>query len=263
MSLKTALSSLLDCFVSKTGFNSLFDSRLNSQKAVISNQAMPAGGEPVYISSSNGDQIAPSNGYYCFQVSGSISNGSNVQLNAEGFSSKSLAAAASQSVSIFLPVKKGQAMSNYQDGFSTATLIFVWTVGGGYLSSLVKRMGGGLCLLSHLLRHFSSSQAGKRSQVHNIKAILSKKTTNGGHHTLLQVTDMFVSGATTFFLFKSTISLGASVFDHNVIPQLVRCFRLKKARVLPQVLGGMKVPYLYTGSIVVSAQPNFCAGGAL
>lgn len=65
MSLKTSLSALCDCFVTKIGFNSLFDTRLSAQKVFVSNQSMPSSTVTDFVYTTPTDQhfTAPSDGY--------------------------------------------------------------------------------------------------------------------------------------------------------------------------------------------------------
>lgn len=150
MSLKTALSSLLDCFVSKAGFNTLFDQRLSYRKSFIAQQALPANNSAgINVPLQNVDgwtYVPPADGYLKADVysADQVFLHSGLLSYVDGGDRKG----------VFIPMRKGDVVSvgtaNYQSG---SNLTFFPLIGGGYLSSLVKSLcGGGLCLLSHLSR---------------------------------------------------------------------------------------------------------------
>ena len=134
MSLKTLWGALCDCFVTKTGFNSLFDSRLSAQKVFVSNQAMPSSTVISYPYSGNTDQhfTAPNDGYLNITAQQS-GNQTYVSI----WSGLGSAINGLNNLSAYVPCRKGETKTFSVSSISTVE--FVSTIGGG-LIKFFKRL---------------------------------------------------------------------------------------------------------------------------
>ena len=126
MSVKTLWGALCDCFVTKTGFNSLFDSRLSAQKSFVSNQSMPSSTVTSYQYSSNTDQhfTAPSDGYLNISAQQSGS-----QTYVSIWSGLGSAINGANNLATFVPCRKGE--TKWFSVSSISVVEFVSTIGGG------------------------------------------------------------------------------------------------------------------------------------
>ena len=136
MSLKTLWGALCDCFVTKTGFNSLFDSRLSAQKSFVSNQSMPSSTVISYPYSGNTDQhfTAPNDGYLNITAQQS---GSQTYISI--WSGLGSAINGLNNLSAYVPCRKGETKRFSVSSISTVE--FVSTIGGGLRAFLRKLFG--------------------------------------------------------------------------------------------------------------------------
>ena len=155
----------------KDKLRSLIEATFTSKKAYISSQAMP---DAITIdltgfNSSQHDYVAPTDGFACVRYNGSAESVEcDVYCNTSGL--RSLASNNNGWTASWIQVKKGTTVTYRSTGDTASNRQFLFspTIGGGYLSSLAKSLcGGGLCLLSHLSKRFSSSAAVKQCRQMN------------------------------------------------------------------------------------------------
>lgn len=138
------------------------ESLFSSKKAFVAHQALPQGNiGRVVVQLQNADgwtYTPPADGY----LSADIFSADQVFLHSGLLSYVD----AGDRKGVILPVRKGENVSVGSANYSqTSALYFFPLIGGGYLSSILQAIGGGLWKLSHLNRsfnRFSSSAVAKQ-----------------------------------------------------------------------------------------------------
>ena len=255
----------------KDKLRSLIEATFTSKNAYIADQAMPSL-DAISVSigeagSINNNYIAPDSGYLVFNGTADESGKNQQMWNAGNFNPKSSAPTAT-SFTNWMPVKKGDTITFYYDaGISEIAIRFYRTVGGG-LKSFVY--GGGLCLLSHLLKRFSSSVVAKQCRV---TTALSNLLPSGRGAALLPR----LMGISRFFLLgirENSVLSKFNVLLREFITKSARTlvikdtgrvlFRVKKATQLTTVFrSAQQLPKLKPTSQKPLDHLSVCAGGAL
>lgn len=129
-----------------------------------SSQAMPSTSEiSVSASEGEGSFTAPTDGYLVLGASRKSSSDFAVVNIWNNINTCSASSAGYGQSRAYVPCKKGKTVQFSIIG-NVDRSAFISTIGGG-LNQILQAIGGGLCHLSHSFNRFSSSLAGKLTQV--------------------------------------------------------------------------------------------------
>lgn len=251
----------------KTLISSLIESVFTSKKSFISNQAMPDDNLIVDIQqNTSGDItefIAPYDGYAMVRAStkqtGSI--GLGIYSGNEAYqTTMTVQSNTGQLNALLKPVSKGSVvrLHVYRANLNSISMKFISTIGGGYLSSILQAIGGGLCLISHSFNRFSSSAVAKRIR----QAKESQSTCRQAvllHHTM-----GISSSEQTLLMGKTLLSMLGGLFLCRLTVQKfvthVLQYLVQKDKLF---ISAQVVLSTLRHSFRQKARLSFCEGGAL
>lgn len=231
------------------------ESLFTSKKAFVAHQALPQGNiERVTVQLQNVDgwtYTPPEDGY----LAADIYSADQVFLHSGVLSYLD----AGDRKGIYLPVRKGENVSvGSANHSSSSSLYFFPLIGGGYLSSILQAIGGGLCLISHSFNRFSSSAVAKRIR----QAKESQSTCRQAvllHHTM-----GISSSEQTLLMGKTLLSMLGGLFLCRLTVQKfvthVLQYLVQKDKLF---ISAQVVLSTLRHSFRQKARLSFCEGGAL